>query len=197
MPADITTVRAVRTRYDESLQKMRGKSLLGFYVENHPLLWNVAALAMHRNATVAGVGDLVLGTLSAPHALRVNTTQFMGMAQYPDEYNPDEYNLWATCANTPTAGDPQPLTDYLDLRIGTAATYALVAAFVMRCVGTFGAVQLCSIEDDLDADAGARKITHAWVRVVDTDEVLDLFSRATGRASESANPNAIVRTLNF
>ena len=197
MSADITAIRAIRNRYDETLQKMRGKSVLGFHIENHPLLWNLTALAAHRAATASGVADIVLGNLSAPHALRINNKVFVGMADYPDEYNPNEFELWMTCQNTPTASDPIPLTDYLDLRIGTPATYAVVTAFVLRCVGTVGAVQLQYVEDDLNADAGERKVAQAWVRVTDTGEVLDLFARATGRSSESGNPNAIVRSLNF
>ena len=196
MPADINTIRAVRNRYDESLQKMRGKSIAGFHLENHPLLWNLVALATHRGAN-ANIADLVLGNLSAPHALRVNTKLFMGMAEYPDEYTPNEFELWMTCGTAPTPNDPQPLAEYLDNRIGTAATYAIVTAFVLRCVGTVGAVDLCYIEDDLDADKGDRKATQAWVRVPATGDVYDLFSRATGRATESTNPNAIVRTLTF
>ena len=190
MAVDISEIQRIRTTYQNSLKAMAGKNVLGFHVEDHPLLWNLVALAAHRGETVP-VADLVLGNLSASHTFRVRNTVFVGMQEYPESFGSEEMIRWNVCQTPANLSDPAELSDYLDQRIGTPVTYTLVTALILRSLGHAGALSL----EYTDADG---VIGDAWVRITGTGEVIDLAARATGRVSGSRGVNAnIVKVMSF
>ena len=160
------TVRETRTRFDELLARFIGKSVLDFNVDSCPLLWAITYKAIELE-TIEQVEDLVLGSL-------VGFDTFCGndpcMASYPNGYTIEEILRWEL-AN----GEDKPylLSEFLNLRIGTPTTYALVAAIALRSTRE-SSITIC-----YTSPTNLVKPNHTWLRL--DDRTIDLASRSKGK----------------
>lgn len=162
------TVCETRTRFDELLGRFNNKSVLDFKVDYCPLLWAITYLAIWLE-TVEQVEDMILGSLVGVHT-------FCGkdpcMPSYPDHYNIEETLRWEV-ANS--KDKPFTLSEFLTQRIGTCATYTLVAAIALRSTRDCGKLTIC-----VTNRTNLVKPSHAWLRMED-GRIIDLLSRSQGQ----------------
>ena len=160
------TVREIRMRFDELLVRLGKKPILGFKVDHSTLLWAITYKAS--GMEIEQVEDMILGSLIGSHTF---CSLDPCMPSYPEEYSADEILRWETIGNR----DEDPvLSEFLAQRIGTYATYTLVAAIALYSTRDCGKVAIC-----FTSRTNLVKPNHAWLRMED-GRVIDLYSRSLG-----------------
>ena len=162
------TIRETRTRFDELLSRLNDKTVLDFKVDYCPLLWAITYKAIGLE-TIGQVEDLILGSLVGVHTF---CGQDPCMPFYPDDYNVEETLRWEI-AN----GEDKPflMSEFLTQRIGTCATYTLVAAIALRSTRDCGKMTIC-----VTNRTNLVKPSHAWLWIED-GRIIDLLSRSQGQ----------------
>ena len=161
------TVREVRTRFDELLVRFQDKTVLDFKVDYSPLLWAIVYKASNLE-DVTQVEDLVLGSLCGVHT-------YCGtdpcMPSYPADFSVEEQLRW----DIVTADDkPFLLSEFLTQRVGTCATYTLVAAIALRSTRDCGPLKIC-----VTNRTNLVVPNHVWL-TMDDGRIIDLLRRSQG-----------------
>ena len=164
------TVREARNRYDAMLARFQGKDILDFNVDDSQLLWAITFTAS-RLDSIGQVEDLILGTLCGAQTFSSNDPS---LPTYPDAYGVEEQLRWDVVSSEDR---PFLLSEFLTQRIGTCATYTLVAAIVLRSTRDCGPLTIC-----ITNRTNLVRPNHVWLKMED-GRVIDLLSRSQGKAS--------------
>lgn len=159
----------------------RDAPVAGIQVDFSPLLWSIAQASSGR--TIDQIGQLVLGQLSpaSPFASPVE-----GVV-YPDEYGSDEllrhdkHNELSTALKNREA---IPLSELLELRLGTPATYSIVLAVALTVHG---------YDCEVAVTGPDAEPCHYPFLLVAPDKQIDLFTAAIGGQPRQYRPHRKLR----
>lgn len=164
-------------RYETYLRTLKYTGILGYKIEDCRALWYLVQRA-NEAPSINRICDLALGNLSA-----VETFQ-------DDRAYPEQYHIEEQLRREVTRQTPLSLKAHLDLRVGTAGSYTVALALLLRIPHRTAKLTLCQAAADHPDYPG-----HYWIELAD-GKAIDLFTRSQGRALIE-NPRASIRTEFF